>query len=295
VRGSKGQPGKPLRTRRAVLLASALAGAAVTAPRRLLAERPYRFGLTPVFLSNDLALLEALQGYLARALGSEVQLVLKRTYQEITTQLVAGEIDAAWICGFPFVAYRPRLELLAVPVWRGQPRYQSYLIAGPEQTGTDIDALRGNTHAFSDPDSNSGFLVTRALLAERRQTPEAFFSRTFFTYGHRNVVRAVASGLAQSGSVDGYVWEVMTETEPELTARTRVLWRSEWMGFPPVATSLGGLRHARTARLQSALIAMPDDDLGRRVLGFLRLDGFMMAQPDLYRGIADRVALVGSE
>nr|WP_293424942.1 PhnD/SsuA/transferrin family substrate-binding protein [Phreatobacter sp.] len=263
--------------------------------RRLLAERPYRFGLTPVFLSNDLALLEALQGYLARALGGEVQLVLKRTYQEITTQLIAGEIDAAWICGFPFVAYRPRLELLAVPVWRGQPRYQSYLIAGPEQRGTDIDALRSNTHAFSDPDSNSGFLVTRALLAERRQTPEAFFSRTFFTYGHRNVVRAVASGLAQSGSVDGYVWEVMTETEPELTGRTRVLWRSEWMGFPPVATSLGGLRNARTARLQSALIAMPGDDLGRRALAFLRLDGFMMAPSNLYQGIADRVALVGNE
>lgn len=295
MRGNKTPAKNALIGRRTLLPALALGAAALTAPRTLRAERPYRFGLTPVFLSNDLALLEALQGFLGRALGGEVQLVLKRTYQEITTQLIAGEIDAAWICGFPFVAYRPRLDLLAVPVWRGQPRYQSYLIATPQQAGTDIDALRGNTHAFSDPDSNSGFLVTRALLAERRQTPEAFFSRTFFTYGHRNVVRAVASGLAQSGSVDGYVWEVMTETEPVLTGRTRVAWRSEWMGFPPVATSLGGLRHARTARLQSALIAMPGDDLGRRVLGFLRLDGFMMAQPGLYQGIADRVALVGSE
>ncbi len=66
------------------------------------------------------------------------------------------------------------------------------------------------------PDSNSGFLVTRALLAENRFLPGGFFSRTFFTYGHRNVIRAVASGLAQSGSVDGYVWEVMREIEPEL-------------------------------------------------------------------------------
>jgi phosphonate transport system substrate-binding protein len=281
--------------RRGVVAGLAGMAASICAPSAVRAERPYRFGLTPVFLTNDLALLEALQGYLARALDSEVQLVLKRTYQEITTQLVAGQIDAAWICGFPYVAYRPRLELVAVPVWRGQPRYQSYLIAGQDHAGAGIDDFRASTHAFSDPDSNSGFLVTRALLAERRVTPEAFFSRTFFTYGHRNVVRAVASGLAQSGSVDGYVWEVMTETEPVLTGRTRVVWRSEWMGFPPVATALGGLRDPRTARLREALDGMSRDELGRRVLGFLRLDGFVQAQPDLFQTIADRVALVGSD
>ena len=57
----------------------------------------------------------------------------------------------------------------------------------------------------------------------------------FFTYGHRNVVRAVASGLAQSGSVDGYVWEVMREIEADLTARTEIVQRSEWLAFPPIA------------------------------------------------------------
>ncbi len=282
-------------TRRSVLAGLSAGAATLACPAPVRAERPFRFGLTPVFLTNDLALLESLQGYLARALASDVQLVLRRTYQEITTQLVAGQIDAAWICGFPFVAYRPKLELVAVPVWRGEPRYQSYLIAAEGHAASGIDDFRGGTHAFSDPDSNSGFLVTRALLAERRLTPESFFSRTFFTYGHRNVVRAVASGLAQSGSVDGYVWEVMTETEPALTARTRVIWRSEWMGFPPVATALGGLRDERTRRLQTALVSMRDDELGRRVLGFLRLDGFVLAQAGLFQGIADRVALVGSD
>ena len=65
---------------------------------------------------------------------------------------------------------------------------------------------------FQIPTPNSGFLVTRALLAEHKLLPAGFFSRTFFTYGHRNVIRAVGSRLAQSGSVDGYVYEVMRET-----------------------------------------------------------------------------------
>ncbi|WP_439575704.1 substrate-binding domain-containing protein [Phreatobacter sp.] len=286
----------PSPDRRRLLLAGGLAGlASVAAPRLGRADRPFQFGLTPVFLTSDLVLLEALQAYLTRAIGSEVRLVLKRTYQEITSQLVAGQIDAAWICGFPFVAYRSRLDLVAVPIWRGRTTYQSYLIAALGRQASTVDDLKGDVHAFSDPDSNSGFLVTRALLAERNVRPEAFFSRSFFTYGHRNVVRAVAAGLAQSGSVDGYVWEVMTETEPELTTRTRVVWRSDWMGFPPVATSAGNLRDERVARLQTGLRNMAADPLGQRVLGLLRLDGFALADADLFRSIAHRVALVGRE
>ena len=73
------------------------------------------------------------------------------------------------------------------------------------------------------------------FLPTRHLKPEHFFRQTIFTYGHRNVVRAVASGLAQSGSVDGYVWEVMASLEPGLTSGTEVIRKSELLGFPPVA------------------------------------------------------------
>ncbi|MBN9459527.1 MAG: PhnD/SsuA/transferrin family substrate-binding protein [Bosea sp.] len=276
-------------TRRAVLIG---VSSTLAAPSVLRAQQPFRFGLTPVFLTSDLELLEALQRYLSTAMNMEVQLVLKRTYQEITSQLISGLLDAAWICGFPFVAYRRELELVAVPVWRGKPTYQSYLLVGADRDASSIADLRGDIHAFSDPDSNSGYLVTRALLAERRAKPQDFFRRTFFTYGHRNVVRAVAAGLAQSGSVDGYVWEVMTETEPELTRQTRPAWRSAWMGFPPIATSTPNVRSDGIARLRRALIEMPADQTGRDVLALLRLDGFTPGEPALFDSIAARVDLV---
>ena len=38
-----------------------------------------------------------------------------------------------------------------------------------------------------------------------------------------------------SGSVDGYVYEVMRETEPDLIAPTKVIQQSELLGFPPIA------------------------------------------------------------
>jgi phosphonate transport system substrate-binding protein len=280
---------RPCLTRRMAL--AVFAGLWSPSPLRA-ADPPFRFGLTPVFLTSDLVLLEGLQLYLSQAMGRPVQLVLRRTYQEITAELVSGQLDAAWICGYPFVAYKDRLSLVAVPVWRGRNVYQAYLLTGRDRSATNIDDLRGDIHAFSDPDSNSGFLVTRALLAERGQRPEGFFGRSFFTYGHRNVVRAVASGLAQSGSVDGYVWEVLNEAEPELTARTQAVWRSEWTGFPPVATAAIHADALQTRQLQNALSGMSRDPAGLRLLGMLRLDGFGIADPSLFDGIARRVETV---
>lgn len=259
-------------TRRGVLLgmaaAASVAGPAIAQPDTL------RFGLTPVFLSSDLELLDRLQAYLETATGHPVQLVTRRTYQEITALLVSGELDAAWICGFPFVAFQDRLSLVAVPVWRGRPLYQSYLIDAAGRGARSIADLAGDVHAFSDPDSNSGFLVTAAELAARDQRPETFFGRTLFTYSHRNVVRAVASGLAASGSVDGYVYEVLREVSPELVAATEIVRASDWKPFPPIACPRGYESSAKTDALLGALMRMPDNGNGKAVLDLLRLDGF---------------------
>jgi phosphonate transport system substrate-binding protein len=251
-----------------------------------------RFGLTPVFLTSDLELLARLRAYLERATERPVRLITRRTYQEITSLLLSSQLDAAWICGFPFVQYRQRLALVAVPVWRGKPLYRSYLIAGRARQATGLDDLKGDVHAFSDPDSNSGWLVTATALAKQNQTPDRFFGQTIFTYGHRNVVRAVSSGLAMSGSVDGYVYEVMRETEPALIAETRVVQQSELLGFPPIACAAATADESRTKRLQAALIGMGNDLDGRAVLQMLRLDGFSVEDPSLFDTIAAEVAIV---
>ncbi|HEV7266396.1 MAG TPA: PhnD/SsuA/transferrin family substrate-binding protein [Falsiroseomonas sp.] len=270
-----------------------LAAASIAMPGLARAAAPVRFGLTPVFLDSDLVLLRDLGGHLEAALGVPVQLVKRRTYQEVVAMLLAGQLDAAWICGFPYVRHADRLSLLAVPVHRGRPLYQSYLISDASLQASSIDELRGHSHAFSDPDSNSGFLVTRWLLAARRERPEAFFSRPFFAYGHRNVLRAVGAGLAESGSVDGYVWETVADREPNLTSGTRVIGRSEWHGFPPICC-LTERREGPTARaLAAAFIEMGGHASGRRVLEALQLDGFVPGEPSLYGGIARMAAAVG--
>lgn len=270
------------------------AAAALPIARPALASTPVRFGLTPVFLDSDLALLRDLASHLEGVLGAPVALVKRRTYQEVVAMLLAAQLDAAWICGFPYIRHADRFSLLAVPVHRGRPLYQSYLIADARLEASTLDDLRGHSHAFSDPDSNSGFLVTRWLLAARQQSPEGFFNRPFFTYGHRNVLRAVGAGLADSGSVDGYVWETVAGREPALTSGTRVIARSRWHGFPPICCLTEARDGQLARRFAAALMTMGESASGRRVLETLQLDGFVAGDPALYDGIARMAAEVGS-
>ena len=272
-------------TRRQLLAAAA---GVVAMARHLRAEAPVLFGLTPVFLDSDVELLRTLETWLGWRIGRAVTLVKRRTYQEITALLLSGQLDAAWICGFPLVQYPRDLAVVAVPLWQGQPLYRSYLIAGAQDQVTSLSGMRGYVHAFSDPDSNSGFLVTRHLLAKMRERPETFFSRFFFTYGHRNVIRAVSAGLAGSGSVDGYVWEVVRAIDPQLTAGTRVVRQSELLGFPPVACNVRRRDTPVVKAIGDALVSMHEDPRGRALLATLRLDGFVHGDFGLFEGIAQK-------
>jgi phosphonate transport system substrate-binding protein len=280
---------RPL-TRRTIVKAALTAP--ILAAGGALAATPFRFGLTPVLLDSDIALLDQMQLYLQEALELPVDLVKRRTYQEITALLLSGELDAAWICGFPFVQHWDRMALVVVPLYHRQPLYQSYLIVPHDRQAASWQDLRGDIHAFSDPDSNSGHLVTWALLAENNETPSGFFRETIYTYGHRNVVRAVASGLAQSGSVDGYVWDVISHRDPDLASRTRVLRRSELLGFPPVACLTINEASPRVQALSAALQAAPQSENGRKLLEMLELDGFAEEDRSLFDGIAAKYELV---
>jgi phosphonate transport system substrate-binding protein len=273
-----------------------LAAAALLWPmNRAGAAEAVSVGLNPLFLDSDIQLLSLLQTYLAERLGRPVQLIKRRTYQEITALLLSGQLDAAWVCDDPYVQHEDQFALLAVPLYRHEPLYQTYVIVSEASKAHSFDDIHGTVHAFSDPDSTSGFLVTRSLLALRHTTPAQFFRTFFFTYGHRNVVRAVATGLAESGSIDGYVWDVMREREPELINKTRVVYTSEKLGFPPIV-GLKSAQETTTAKaISAAFLQMPTDPLGQQILSILELDGFTKADPDLYQGTLEKWLLVKAQ
>ena len=254
---------------------------------------PMRIGLTPVFLDNQPRILRAWRHYLEQQLDRKVAFVQRGTYREIVEGLSRGELDAAWLCGLPFVERRSRLALVAAPVYQGAPLYRSYLIVRNDDTKTNSwKDLPAGVFAFADPDSNSGYLYPKWAMQTVGLDPETHFRKHFFAHGHRNVIEAVAVGLADAGAVDGYVWDTLTRDRPEITSNTRVVLRSETFGFPPIVARAGWPEQA-VRDLQKALVGMASDRDGQDILRQLNLDGFAKVKPALYESIAKMSRAVG--
>ena len=246
--------------------------AAGTAPAQ---ETPIRFGLTAVVVTENLRFLDQWSEYLESRMGREVELVMRKSYREVMNLLDSGAIDFAWICGFPYVQKRePKsVRLLSVPIYRGEPRYHSYIIVPRDSPYKQFSDLKGKIFAFSDPDSNSGYLYPVSLLATRGETPETYFRQTFFTFNHAETVQAVAEYYADGGAVDSYIWDYLAGFRPDVTEKTRIIKTSPSFGFPPIVSRLG--LDAQTMKsMKSALENMNSDTAGEALLSQLKLDGF---------------------
>lgn len=245
-----------------------------------------RIGLTPVFLDDQLDFLKQLRTYLSERMGTPVRFVQRGSYREIVELIRSGKIDFAWLCGYPYVRFRKDMRLLAVPLYHGNPLYQSYFIVpASDRTTASLRDLRGKIFAYSDPDSNSGYLYPQYQLLRAGEDPATFFARSFFTWGHRKVIEAVGVGLAQGGAVDGYVWDTLGTAHPDLTAATRIVSRSPELGYPPFVAR-ATIDNDRFRKMQGVLLSMPRDPQGARLLKTLNLDGFISGSDQLFDGIA---------
>ena len=245
-----------------------------------------KFGLTAVVVTENLRLLDRWSQYLEHRLDRKVEFVLRRSYREVMDLLNSGGIDFAWICGYPFV--QPRnpefLRLLTVPIYRGEPRYYSYIIVHRDSPYQQLNDLRGRIFAFSDPDSNSGFLYPLALLSKREESPETFFRQTFFTFNHAETVQAVAEQVADGGAVDSYIWEYLAAFRPDITKETRIIKRSPSFGFPPLVSRIG-VKAATVKRMKEVLVKMNQNPEGKTLLSDFKLDGFGDFPPSLFYDI----------
>jgi len=224
--------------------------------------------------------------YIGAKLGREVQLIQRKTYDEVNQLLSTGQIDLAFICSGPYASGREKygFEALAVPQVRGKPMYQSYLIVNKESPFLTIDDLRGRVFAFTDPNSNTGNLVPTYWLMQMGESPESYFKSVNYTYAHDNSILAVAKALVDGAAVDGHIWEYYNQRNPIYTSKTRIIKKSELFGSPPLVAS-ATLPTLQKDRIRQLLLSMHAEPEGKRILDELMIERFIPPKEEWYDSI----------
>lgn len=245
---------------------------------------------------ESLPYYQDLLSFIGSRIGRSVHVERRKSYKEVNILLGTGSIDLAFICSGPYVTGKDTFGFhpLATPVVMSKDTYRSYLIVRRDSPIARLDQLRGKTVAYTDPDSNTGCLLPKYLLLQHGETDARFFGKTFFTHSHDNSILAVTRTLADGAFVHEQIWEYLHREKPEYTQATRVIYRSEPFGNPPVVAS-PKLPKPMADRIQEVLLSMHTDPDGRRILDHLMVARFVPINESLYDPVRRMVSALNKE
>ena len=230
-------------------------------------------------------MMEAWRAYLQDRLDSKVEFNFRNNYSECTDLMKRKELDFAWLSAPAYLEFGAHANLLVSPLYQGRPFERAYLIVpASDQTTRSLEDLKDKIFAYADYDSNTGYLEPRLQLRRAGHAPDQFFKKAFFTGDHQKTVAAVAVGLADGGSVSGFVWETLTLSRPDIARQTRVVAKSDEYGFPPLVAR-SSLNKKDYIRMQQVLLSMSTDSEGIELLKQLNLDGFALANKKHYHSV----------
>ncbi len=225
---------------------------------------------------------------IGRSVGREATFVLRPSYAEVGRALEQGQVDVAFVCTGTYVhsLAQNRTKLLVQPEFEDGLQYRSLLIVPAGSSARSLEDLRGAVMAFTDPESNTGCLVPRAMLAERGSSPRSFFRKVVFTGSHDHSIQATALGIVDVAAVDELVWASAKRESPSLADDVRVIWTSEVFGPPPIVVPRA-LDAALESSLREAFLALDQDEEGSAILSAIGIKRFVPPRPEDYRSVVE--------
>ncbi|RLJ70547.1 phosphonate transport system substrate-binding protein [Hydrogenivirga caldilitoris] len=256
-------------------------------------QEVYRFGFTAVVAKEDVKSVEKFLNYLKEKTGYSFVPVFTKSYDEMSYLLSRGMVDAAYICGAPYVEDKDYagFELLAVPLYRGKPLYYSYVITRREKGYKSILDFKGKPYAFSDPKSNSGSVVPTYILMRNGYKAERFFKPIVYTYSHSESILAVYYGFVEGASVDSVVFDQFAKKSPEVASQLKVVEKYGPYPITPVVVRSQLSEDVKYA-LRKALTLMSKNPKGRDILSELSLDGFTVVEDSFYNPIREMITFI---
>lgn len=219
-----------------------------------------------------------LEEYLERTLDRPVDVRTTKTYAELKTKLISGELHIGNLSPLLYVQAR-HLDTGILPLvshtYEGARTYQSYIITRTDSPITTVEQLAGKRFCFVDSGSTSGYLLPRLYLREKGIDPEEALASTRLSGTHTKVMQDVISGECDAGAVYSGAFSSASDLGVA-SSRLRLITVAGSTPWDVVCAS-PKLPRAQAKAIKEALLAFDvERDLGRKIVSSIfRIDGFL--------------------
>lgn len=233
---------------------------------------------------------QPLKQHLEKKLGKSIELIVTTDYSSMIEAMRFGRIEVAYFGPFSYVLAKskaPAIEPFAVGVEKGQPFYNSVLIAnaaGPVKTLADV---RGKPFAFGDQASTSSHLAPRAHLLKKAGLDGEKDYQPVHLGTHDAVARAVEAGQVPAGALSKAIFDKLVEKGTINPAKLLVLDLSAPIPNYPIVMQ-GNLDPKLKTAIRAAFLEMTD----KEVLKSFRVEAFQPTNDQAYDVLRDTATVL---
>ena len=196
----------------------------------------------------------------------------------------AGKAHIGWLNTFNYVLASEKysVDVGLVTERYGATTYVGQLNVRADSGITTLADLKGKVMCWVDPNSTSGYIVPRIMLAANGIDPDNDFSKTVEAGSHNNVITAVYNGDCDVGASYDDARDSVEEDLPDVKEKVIVLATTTEIPNDSVSFSKDFPEDART-QIIDALLAYAATDAGKEALNNLyNIAGLQKAEDTFY-------------
>ncbi|MER3461779.1 MAG: phosphonate ABC transporter substrate-binding protein [Armatimonadota bacterium] len=245
------------------------------------------FGVVPVESAREAeARYRPLAAHLQKVLGIPVKLAVGADYAAVVVAMQFRKLDMAYLSPSAYLeaARRARAEAFACEIIPGVGRGTHSVIVSRAQSGIRTLAhAKGQTFAFVDPQSTTGYLLPRIYFAHQAVEPDQYFKQVVFSGSHEASIEGVVQGrYAVAATSDQEVEVAIADHEIRGWSDLNVLWKSPILPTSPLAYRRDLPDSLKTA-IREAVLSFKDEG----ALAAMRLKGFALVEDKDYNVVRD--------
>ncbi|MBM3274377.1 MAG: phosphate/phosphite/phosphonate ABC transporter substrate-binding protein [Candidatus Sericytochromatia bacterium] len=262
--------------------------------------KTFRMGFTPVESGAAMQQITApVVKAMSQAIGMKVVTSIAADYVGTIEAMRAGKVDAALLSPAAMVMARKKAgaKPLLKTKYKGKTSYFAVIFTKADAPFKTIADLKGQTFAFVDPGSTSGYVVPALMLMKAGVKPDRDLKHVLNAGTHDAVLQAVLHGQAAAGASfqkQKGEWPLQDSLKnPDELKKLRVLAYSDPIPDQGVAVN-ATLDADLQKRVADFFIHLSDTPEGRKMIGkFYKVDAFVPAGENDWKPVEDAFAAIG--